>query len=221
MIRQLDAIEFLKTFEPDSVDLIVTDPAYDTLDEHRNMDAKIPRLTDWFETVSFDYLENFLLTCSEVLKPGNHLYLICDWKTGKRLPEKIGKLVLQNILIWDKIQIGMGYHWRKTYEFIMFYSSGHAKQLNNLAKSDILRFIKLRGDNYYPTQKPPRMIQELIENSSIPGDLVIDPFCGSGMIGVAALDCNRLFQGSDISKTACELAIRNLKIARKEQLELI
>ncbi|MCL2843825.1 MAG: site-specific DNA-methyltransferase, partial [Oscillospiraceae bacterium] len=58
----------------------------------------------------------------------------------------------------------------------------------------------------YPTQKPILLLEKIIEISTDEGDLVLDPFCGSGTTLVAAKLMNRKFIGIDISKEACELS---------------
>ena len=60
----------------------------------------------------------------------------------------------------------------------------------------------------YPTQKPVNLYKRIIEVSSNPGDIVLDPFCGSGTTLVAAEQLGRRWIGIDSSKGACELARR-------------
>lgn len=63
----------------------------------------------------------------------------------------------------------------------------------------------------YPTQKPVLLIQQILEISTDEGDLIIDPYCGSGTSCVAAKSMNRNFIGIDISKEAVELAKQRLR----------
>lgn len=58
----------------------------------------------------------------------------------------------------------------------------------------------------YPTQKPIELLERIINISTNEGDLVLDPFCGSGTTLVAAKMLNRRYLGIDISKQACDLA---------------
>lgn len=62
----------------------------------------------------------------------------------------------------------------------------------------------------YPTQKPERLLELLIRASTNPGDLVLDPFCGSGTTLVAAKKIERNWSGIDVSRTACRLSLRRL-----------
>lgn len=63
----------------------------------------------------------------------------------------------------------------------------------------------------YPTQKPVLLLKQIIEIASDKGDLVLDPFCGSGTTCVAAKLLNRRFIGIDISDDAVKLAHRRLE----------
>lgn len=56
----------------------------------------------------------------------------------------------------------------------------------------------------HPTQKPEALLERIVLASTNPGDLVLDPFCGSGTTGVAALRHSRHFIGIDMDKTYLE-----------------
>ena len=196
-LEQMDAIEWLKTLDAKSVDLVLTDPAYESLEKHRTR-GTTPRLKDWFDTVPNDYFGEFFAECYRVLKRNAHLYLICDQETMfaiKPMGEAAGFKFWKPI-VWDKQKIGMGYHYRSRCEFILFFEKGKRK-LNDLGTPDVLSFPRV--DRGYPTEKPTALLQVLIGQSTNPGDLVIDPFMGGGSTGAAALNCNRNFSGCDIS----------------------
>lgn len=63
----------------------------------------------------------------------------------------------------------------------------------------------------YPTQKPVLLLKEIIKIVTDEGDLVVDPFCGSGTTCVAAKSMNRNFIGIDASTDAVELAYKRLE----------
>jgi site-specific DNA-methyltransferase (adenine-specific) len=110
-------------------------------------------------------------------------------------------------LVWDKRKIGMGYHYRARYEFILFFEKGK-RRLNDLGVPDVLECPRvIKG---YPTEKPVRVCEVLVEQSSEPGDLVVDPFMGSGSVGVAALTHGRRFLGTDIADNALRLSHERL-----------
>lgn len=63
----------------------------------------------------------------------------------------------------------------------------------------------------YPTQKPVLLLNQILNIATDEGDLVLDPFCGSGTTCVSAKSLNRQFIGIDISMDAVELANSRLK----------
>ena len=110
--------------------------------------------------------------------------------------------VLGNGLVTHNCQIGMGYHYRSRYEMILFFEKGKRK-LKSLSIPDILEAPRIRGG--YPSEKPARVSEILIGQSSEPGELVVDPFCGSGSVGVAARSLERRFLGSDVCEEAVDI----------------
>lgn len=210
-LSALDAIDWIRRMDNESVDLVVTDPPYESLEKHRKI-GTTTRLKQsksssnvWFDIFSNDRLESLMQELYRVLKKDTHCYIFCDQETMfvlKPIGEAVGFKFWKPI-VWDKQKIGMGYHYRARYEFILFFEKGKRK-LNNLGVPDVLSFSRVhRG---YPTEKPAELSQVLIEQSSEEGQLVIDPFCGSGSVGVASCKVNRIFKGNDTSKEALQLA---------------
>ena len=58
------------------------------------------------------------------------------------------------------------------------------------------------GYHRYPAKFIPQLVHRIIENYSVPGDIVCDPFLGSGTTGIEALRLGRRFYGSDINEVA-------------------
>ncbi len=63
----------------------------------------------------------------------------------------------------------------------------------------------------YPAEKPPEVSEVLVTQSSQPGQLVIDPFCGSGSVGVAAARNGRDFHGNDLCAEAVDITRDRLR----------
>lgn len=214
-LNNTDAVEWLKAQPSESVDLLVTDPPYESLEKHRAKGTttrlKVSKGSSnrWFDIFPNKRFEELLVEVFRVLKKNSHFYLFCDQETMfyvKPIAEKIG-FKFWKPLVWDKEKIGMGYHYRARYEFILFFEKGKRK-LNNLGIPDVLSCSRIR--NGYPTEKPSELIKILIEQSSIEGDVVMDPFFGSGSTGVATLELNRNFIGTDTSEYAHEVALEKL-----------
>jgi len=204
-----DAVNWLSTLADASVDLLITDPPYESLEKHRKIGTttrlKVSKSSSnqWFDIFPNERFEGLLTEIYRVLKKNSHFYLFCDQETMfliKPIAEKVGFKFWKPI-IWDKVCIGMGYHYRARHEYILFFEKGKRK-LNNLGIPDILEHKRVyRG---YPTEKPVALIETLISQSSSDGNLVIDPFFGSGSTLIAARNLNRRFMGCDISELAHE-----------------
>lgn len=111
--------------------------------------------------------------------------------------------LLANGVVTHNCKIGMGYHYRARYECILFFEKGKRK-LNDLGVADIIAQPRISGG--YPAEKPPAVSSVLIKQSTEPGQLVIDPFMGSGSVGVAALSVGRSFYGNDLCDEAVQIA---------------
>lgn len=219
-LNQIDAIEWLKSLPTESVDLVITDPPYESLEKHRKI-GTTTRLkqsagssNQWFDILPNKEFPALLTEVYRVLKNNSHFYLFCDQETMfiiKPIAELVG-FKFWKPLVWDKCAIGMGYHYRARYEFILFFEKGKRK-LNDLAMPDVLQ--EKRVWRSYPTEKPVPLIEKLIQQSSVEGDLVIDPFFGSGATLVAATNLNREAAGADISTSAHEFARKRITSSEK------
>ena len=210
-LSQQDAIEFLHGLPDESVDLVITDPPYESLEKHRAV-GTTTRLkhskassNDWFKIFPDSRFPELFAEIFRVLKKNAHFYLFCDQETmfvAKPIGEQVG-FRFWKPLVWDKKRIGMGYHYRARYEFVLFFEKGKRK-LNNLGVPDIIEAPRIfRG---YPTEKPARVSEVLVEQSSAVGELVVDPFVGAGSTGVAAVRHGRDFLGNDICEEAITIA---------------
>lgn len=215
-IDNKDAFEWLNGLSDESIDLVITDPPYESLEKYRSV-GTTTRLkksksssNEWFPVIPNCMLDQLVTEVYRVLKRNTHFYLFCDTETMfyvKPIAEEIGFKFWKPI-IWDKKKIGMGYHYRAKYENILFFEKGKRK-LNSLSIPDILPCDRVF--NGYPTEKPVELSEILIQQSTRPGELVIDPFMGAGSVGEAAMINNRRFLGTDIKENAVEISRKRLK----------
>ena len=208
-VHQEDALVFLQRLPAESVDLIVTDPPYESINKWRNMgSARCRRLIDWFPTVSYEYLADCLEEMLRVLKPNAHCYVMGDWETTHAHvypdAERLGWGTWPPV-VWDKGAVGTGYHYRNCIEYVSFLEKGK-RALNSKSETNPLRFKSVRGKHAYPTEKPVTLCETLVRQSSNKGDVVLDPFCGGGSVGVAAQRLGRRFVGVDVWEKGVELA---------------
>jgi site-specific DNA-methyltransferase (adenine-specific) len=220
-----DAVDWLRDLPPASIDCLITDPPYESLEKHRAV-GTTTRLkhskassNDWFEIFPNARFPELFEEVYRVLRKHSHFYMFCDQETmfvAKPLAEQAG-FKFWKPLIWDKKKIGMGYHYRARYECILFFEKGK-RRLNNLGVPDIIEAPRIyRG---YPTEKPSEVSQILIEQSTEPGDVVADPFMGSGSVGIAALGAHRDFVGSDIGLEALKVTNERLRGAGGHEAHL-
>ena len=210
-----DAFEWLRFQPTESADLVVTDPPYESLEKHRKIGTTTRLKGQWFDVIRNDQLIALMVEFWRVLKPGSHCYVFCDQETLFHLKPagEAAGFKFWKPLVWDKVNIGMGYHYRCRHEFIVFFEKGKRK-LNSLSVPDVLTCKATRGE--YPTMKPVSVISTLIEQSSSRGQLVIDPFMGSCSTGVAALKSGRKFAGCDMKPEAFSLSCERMAQAFKD-----
>ncbi len=210
-LQQTDAVHFLNNLPPGVVDLLITDPAYESLEKHRakgtttRLKVSDASSNEWFKIFPNTRFPEFFAACYRALKEDSHFYMYCDDETAyiaKPLAEAAGFKYWKR-LVWDKLQIGMGYHYRARCEYILFFEKGK-RRLHNLGMPDVFD-LKEDPEGYileskrvnkgYPTEKPVAVSEKLILQSSDVGELVVDPFFGSGSVGEAALKNGRVFMG--------------------------
>lgn len=219
-----DAVEWLAGLEDGSVDLVITDPAYESLEKHRAV-GTTTRLQSWFEVFPNDRMADLFRELYRVLTADAHLYFLCDAETmflAKPIGEAAGFRFWKPI-VWDKLAIGTGYHYRARCEFVLFFEKGR-RPLNDRSTPDVLEapdpggpdIIKERRVRGYPTEKPVELLEVLVRQSSAAGEVVADPFMGSGSAGVAAVGKGRHFLGCDLAARALRLAAARLQEAGAE-----
>ena len=211
-----DAVEWLQGQPAESINLLITDPAYESLEKHRAI-GTTTRLkhsksssNDWFAIFPNARFAELFREVYRVLTPNSHFYLLCDAETmfvAKPEAEQAG-FKFWKPLVWDKRSIGMGYHYRARYELILFFEKGK-RRLNDLGVADIITVPRIRGG--YPAEKPPAVAEVLIRQSTNEGASVADPFMGSGSTGVAAARLGRRFLGNDLNPEAVRLAAGRLR----------
>ena len=222
---KMDAIEFLKQFPDGSVDAIITDPAYESLEKHRSK-GTTTRLSnskgssnDWFPIFPNERFGGFFAEAYRVLKNNAHLYLYSDRETMfvcKPIGEQTGFKFWKD-LIWlkmqkgdpSKIKMGMGYHYRETNERILFFEKGKRK-LKDLSMLDVFKYPS-PGRNKYPTEKPWEIARDLTSQCTDEGALIVDPFVGGGSTGQGAMILGRNFIGCDIENHAIQYSENKLK----------
>jgi site-specific DNA-methyltransferase (adenine-specific) len=107
----------------------------------------------------------------------------------------------------------------KNVEFVAYLWKGNARTINNPSSKQLIRAPQV-DETKHPTEKPVGLCRHYIENSSAPGDLVLDPFMGSGTTVVAALRAGRRAVGVEQDPQWFDVACRRVERATATSGEL-
>lgn len=200
------------------VHAIITDPPYGIgfQSARPTEDRKKDKIkNDGFEEY-LNLLSWLLPQFKESLIPGGIVACCCGGGGTPSLAHlwiEAGKhLDVENVCIWDKGYVGMGWRYRFQWEAVLIATNGERRVWNGgEAKSNVLRVQKIIPQNgEHPTPKPVGLMRELIECNTNPGDTVLDPFCGSGSTLLAAKECGRGGVGIEIEEKYAEIAAKRL-----------
>lgn len=206
-----DCLEVMKQIPDKSIDLVLTDPPYgmdyvSSWRKHRFAKIELDKNVDWFE--------EFITEAYRVLKDDTHIYVFCnDFAISdfRALMDKVG-FTPKRTLVWVKNNHTSGDlegdYGNKT-EFILYAQKGR-KELTGKRDTNVLKFDRV-SILKHPTEKPLQLCQYLIQKSSNIGDIVFDPFAGSGTTTRAAMDLHRSFIGIEISPEYCKIAEDRLR----------
>jgi site-specific DNA-methyltransferase (adenine-specific) len=192
-----DCIRYLSLVPDHSIDLLLTDPPYGqdySTGRQKHTVRKTTRIVN--DTAELD-ISGLMKEFNRVTKEESHAYIFTSWKTVDRWKKEFERyFVLKNILIWSKDNHTAGdlsWSYAQSYEMILFGMKGR-KKLHGGRDRDSVYYSKVKS--YHQThllQKPEELIEYLIRKSSSPGDTVLDPFGGSGTVGMC---CARLKRNS-------------------------
>ncbi len=213
-VEHSDCMRFLASLPDGSVDVVTTDPAYSGMNQHMSFGHGriVGRYSDeanqrWFTEFRDDpdtFLA-FLRECHRVMNDGGHIYVMFDSFTLLSLGHLMRDVfAVKNLIVWDKVNLGMGHYFRRRHETIVFATKGH-RRLSRRDLADVWALKRIhRG--VYPTQKPVALFSRMLAGSATPGMTVCDPFAGSGSSAVAALlaGCNAV--AADIDPRAVRIA---------------
>ncbi|MGW8256882.1 MAG: DNA-methyltransferase [Thermoguttaceae bacterium] len=225
-----DAIEIMDTFPETSVDLVIADPPYNLGKNYgNNRDLKA-----WDEYESFT--KSWLRQAVRILKPTGSIYVFM----GVRFIAKLFLILEEELhlqfngwITWHYTQ-GMGRKngFSPRHEDILYFvKSSHYlfhlddvripqkyfRQRNNMTGAnpgDVWQFSHVHycseERENHPTQKPEALIERILKASSSEGDVVLDPFVGSGTTCRVADILNRKWVGIDINPEYIEMSRKRI-----------
>ncbi len=227
-IHRIDALAGLRRLEDNSVDLVVTDPPYNIAATDRiTMKSSKPLSTmeawgHWDRFHPFDYdvlIMQVISECHRVLKPGGALYMFtAREQSGYFVRKAIARgFTYRNQLAMVKknpLPSLSKTNWRSAFELCMYLTKGKPGVFNFISQTEcknVFHYSNSRRATKHPTEKPLEFIKLLVQVSSNVGDLVLDPFMGSGTTAVAARDLGRGYVGFELGRDYIKMANARLK----------
>jgi DNA modification methylase len=230
----LDPVAYTTLMRGKKGDMVFSDPPYNVkIDGHAtglgaNRHREFAMAAGEMTYAEFQaFLLNVCLLLTRNSSDGSIHFLCMDWRhTGELLAA--GRAVyadLKNICVWSKTNAGMGSLYRSQHEFVFVFKNGTASHQNNV---QLGRFGRHRSNvwNYpgansmgrgteegnllalHPTAKPIKLVADAILDCSARGDLILDPFLGSGTTLMAAERVGRRCYGLEIDPLYTDIIIR-------------
>lgn len=216
-VRKGSLMDILPKLEEKTFDLIIADPPYGIGADRGGFRSRTIQHHNYEDTpdearrlVNCILLEGFRTT-----KPRANLFLFCDidlFQWAKTLCQAAGWEPFRTPIIWAKSDSEGLAPWgrsgfRRTYEILLFATKGQRGLISSPV--DILRHNRVsRSDREYGPEKPVELLRTLIECSTLPGDYILDPCCGSGSTLEAARATRRRALGIEIDEHAYNIALR-------------
>ena len=205
-----DCFKILATLQDDAVDHVITDPPYDA-ETHENATSSKGKGTKI--KIDFDPLSDPFILVPELLRVSKRWVVSFCSVEQLGTYRRAGKASYLRGGAWDRPdgtpQIS-GDRPAQGFEGIAILHNPGRKKWNAGGKRGVWRCGVERGTRYHPTQKPIKLMVDLIRDFTDPGDLVLDPFCGSGTTGVAALQLGRRFIGIELDPKYAKIARERL-----------
>ncbi|WP_235612302.1 DNA-methyltransferase [Metalysinibacillus jejuensis] len=244
-IYHSNSLELLKSFNDNSIDLIIADPPYFLSNDGISCSGgKMVSVNkgEWdkvkdISSEEFYYL--FLIEAKRIIKDTGSIWVSGTFHNIYQVGYLIQKLDMRilNNITWQKrnpppnLSCKMFTHstetiiWaskNKKSKYIFNYDDmkkeNEGKQMKDVWAFSLTKKSE-KAFGKHPTQKPLELLKRMIKASSKPDDLILDPFLGSGTTGVAAIELNRRFIGVEIEEEYVDLAINRVKDTLQKQEE--
>lgn len=192
-VHNLDCFAAATQIDDGSVDAIITDPPY-------------PNRLGLFDETLVDGLAMLYLGCKKARK-----FVVFFWNPfDVPTPPPGWHEVARHV--WHKPDTKSITH----YETIVVWSREPKQRISRVWSIPILDYRSLRDWKPHPTQKPVKLIRYLLEQYTMEGDLVLDPFVGSGTTAVACQQMKRHFIAVEMSTEYAQIAQSRLREPKQE-----
>lgn len=218
-IRLGNAIELIKQLPAESIDCVVTDPPYKVTSRGNagnagGMFTKKVNMQGRVFAENDVKITDFASELYRVLKEQTHCYVMCNQINLQPYLNELTRVGFKvtRVLVWDKGNKINNQFYMGQVEFIIFCRKGKAKRVNNCGISELIAIPNKKtkrkdGTNYHDTEKPVALMQLLVSQSTVEGDVVLDPFVGIGATAVACVKTARRFIGYELDKTYYMVAV--------------
>ena len=217
-----NAIEIMKTLKDESIDAIITYPPYNI--SRDNNFATMGRAGIDFGEWDKDFdLTSWIKVAEPLLKKGGNIVIFNDWKNMTNITQSLEEngFDVKDLIRWKKTNPMPRNRDRRfitDYEVAVWAVKKGAKwTFNRLSETyeipEILGRLTPKSEKIYgghPTQKPIYVMKWLIERLTNEGDVVLDPFMGSGTTGVACKELNREFIGIELDEKYYNIAYNRI-----------
>lgn len=203
--------DLAKLMDGEQADLMVTDPPYNV--DIKNSDG-LKIMNDNMSDSEFDiFIKKAMAAAGSVLKPGGVFYVWHGENASQEFRNgcNTNGLNVHETLIWMKNKFTLGrqdYQWQHEPCLYGWKDGGPHFWCGDRNQSTILEFDKPNDNPLHPTMKPIALIEKQILNSSLRGQIVLDPFGGSGSTMIACEKTNRVCRMAELDPKYCDVIIR-------------
>lgn len=199
-VRHGDSLTILPGLEGETVDLILADPPYGIGAGSAGFRARTIHHHNYKDTVEVaqELAQCILTEGFRLCKPRANVFIFCDIELFdwlKQISANMGWSPFKRPLIWRKSESEGMAPWggsgpRITTEFIFYATKGQRGMVTS--PTDVFEDKRVpRNERLHAAEKPVSLLTKLIQCTTLPGDLVLDPCCGSGSTLVACRDAGR------------------------------
>ena len=201
--NQADGLELLRALQPDSYPLCIFDPQYRGVLEKQRYGNEGSRQKERsvLPQMHEPQIIAFIKAIARALMPSGHLLLwtdkfhlctgIAHWLVGTDLHTV-------DLVVWNKLRMGMGYRTRRMSEYCLVVQKAPLRAKGVWLVHDIPDVMAERLQTKFTHAKPIKAQARLIEALTNPGDIVVDPAAGSYSVLEACRQTDRQFLGCDI-----------------------
>jgi DNA modification methylase len=194
-------------------DMVFTDPPYAIM----GSSTGFARMED--DNMIRPFFRSMFFLIKKMLKKDGHAYICCNWRSFVPMwQENKGLLSAKNLIVWYKRNARLGGMYSNSHEFIFFLANDYKDEHLTVSKGKVRTVYGETNVWDLPTNtnsirelfavKPVLLMVRAIRNSSDEGNIILDPFIGSGSTLIACEQTNRVCYGVEIDPHYCDVIIK-------------